>query len=107
MARRVEGDRGPADLPPLAIGDALDGDLAQAVAHHWQGRVGGKVTAHAVAGMVGMTMGDQRPVNGAPRVDVKVTCRAIDAVFGEGKDGFTCHPKQSRRRGPIAQENDA
>ena len=107
MACGVERDRGPADLARLAIGDALDGDLAQPVAHYGERGMGGQIAAHAVAGMVGVAVGDQRPGDGAPGVDVEATSGAVDAVFGEAEDGFACHPKQSRRRGRIAQENDA
>ena len=43
--------------------------------------MGGKILAMAQAGMVGMAMGDQRAVNRAPRINIKIPLRAVDATI--------------------------
>ena len=81
----------PADLPLLAICDAVSGDVAQTVAHDGQGDVGGKVTVHAPAGVIGMPVGDQGTVHRPPRVDIEITRGAINAVFVERQNRLLGH----------------
>ena len=40
----------------------------------------------ARAGMVGMAMGDQRPFDGADRIDVEVAEGAVEPLRGLGED---------------------
>ncbi len=87
VAGGVEADRGGADPAGLAEGDALGGDLSQAVADHRQGGMGGEIGAVAGAGVVGMAVGDQRAVDRAPGVDEEVTRFAVEAAIGAGEDG--------------------
>lgn len=53
--------------------------------HHRRGTRGYKVRAVAGAGMIGVAMGYQRPVHRSPRVDEKITGRAINALGFELK----------------------
>ncbi len=51
----------------------------------------------AGAGVVGVAVGDQRPVDGAPGVDVEIAGGAVDAFRREGQHGHA--PKIAGRGG--------
>ncbi len=91
MARRMERDGDAADAAPLAIGDGVKRDRAEAVPDHGRGLHRGKVAVMPGPGMVGMAMRDERARHGPPRVDVEVTRRAVDAPVGEGEDRIARH----------------
>ena len=83
VAGGVERDRDAADPPPFSPADALGRDLAQPVTDHRQRRVGCQVGAAAGPGVVGMAMGDQRPLHRPPGVDVEIGVGAVEPGFGQ------------------------
>ena len=91
MAGGVKRYLRPADLPHLSVRDAVSGDVAQTVAHDGQGDVGGKITVHAPAGVIGMPVGDQGTVHRPPRIDIEITRGAINAVFVECQNRLLGH----------------
>jgi hypothetical protein len=72
VARRVEGDRASPIREPRHRDLRRDRDVAQPVADHRRGGVGGEVAGVAGAGVVGMAVGDERAVDRAPGVDEEV-----------------------------------
>lgn len=52
--------------------------LAVADAHDVERLAGGENLAMAGTGMIGMAVGDQRPLDGAHRIDMEIAGRAIE-----------------------------
>ena len=91
MARGMKRYLRPADPAFFAIADAFEGYVTQSMPHDRQRVVRGEIATHAVARMVRMAMGDERPVHREPRVDEKITGRAIDALVRELKNRLARH----------------
>ena len=82
MARGMKRKLDSVARQDLAIGGRLDRDVAKAFAEY-RGRVAmADVNIRAEARVVGMGMGDDRPRNGAPGIDVKIARGAIEPAFG-------------------------
>ncbi len=85
MAGRVQADPHAVVHHHLAIGQALQVQpRAQPAAQHAGTDGGGQHLGVAGAGMVGMGMGDHRPVHRAPGVDVEIARRAVQAGRAQG-----------------------
>src|SRR5271165_6163547 len=81
MAGRMEFDADVAEPDLLAIGDRLRAAckiLPIAQPHHVERLLGGQYRAMAGAGVIGMAMGDQGPLHGADRIDVKAAGLAAE-----------------------------
>lgn len=87
MAGGMKRHQSVADLPNFAEFNGFYGNFSQPVLHDRRTGIGAHVAAMARAGVVGMAVGDQRTVHGAPRVDVEIARRAVDAAIGKGKNG--------------------
>ena len=98
MASGVETDGHATDGTCLAVSDPFGMDRAQSVADNGQGLMGRQIGPMAGAGVVRMSMGDQRLVHRAPRIDVKSAIGAIDAFVGKAEDG-RCHDAKIARMG--------
>jgi hypothetical protein len=82
MARRMERDLDPVAREPLAIGDRFDCDVAEALPQD-RGRVPlTDVDVRPEPRMIAMRVRDERPRNGAPRIDVEIAGGAIEAALG-------------------------
>ena len=62
----------------------------------------GKVGAVPHAGVVGMTMRDQRAVHGTPRINIEITLRAENAAVGKGKKLTADHTFSLALVSPVA-----
>lgn len=90
----METDGDAVHLHPLAECDRL---LAAAEiltitdAHDIQRLARGQHRAMASAGVIGMTMGDERPRHGPHGIDIKITRRAIKALGRGIQELFRLH----------------
>lgn len=80
VAGGMKGHLRAADLARFAVVDRVEGDLAQTVAHHGRGGGGRQIAGVAGPGVVGVAMGDERPVDRTPRVDEEIAGGAVDAL---------------------------
>ena len=87
----MKGNLCISDLQQLAKCDALRGYVAQPVTHHGKSRVRGEVVLMAWSGVVRVAVRDEGTVHRTPWVDEKITCRAVNAAVGKGKDGRVAH----------------
>src|SRR6056297_1484042 len=86
MARRVERHPRLADLPRLAVADGVERDIPQPVAHHRGSEIRCEIGPMPVAGVIGMAVGDQRPRDRAPRVDVEIAGGTVEPLWGDVQD---------------------
>ena len=61
------------------------------MAHHGCGQIRRQITCVTRPRVIGVTMGDQRAIDGSPRVNVKIACGAIDAFVGECQNRIARH----------------
>ncbi|MND69453.1 hypothetical protein D3C80_609290 [compost metagenome] len=71
--------------------------LAVTDRHDVERLAGGKHMTMAGAGMIGMTMGNQRPFDGADRIDVEISDGAEQPGGGRMKQSLGFHAYQDRR----------
>mmetsp|Transcript_23891 Transcript_23891/g.43387 ORF Transcript_23891/g.43387 Transcript_23891/m.43387 type:complete len:319 (-) Transcript_23891:459-1415(-) len=100
MARRVKGHKRLTDLARLAIADRVQRNVAQPVPHDRSCNIRGEVSAHAGPRMIGVSVGDQRAIHRSPRVDIEITCGAIDASGGKGQ---RAHERKPSMWGGLSQ----
>jgi len=100
MSGRMEADADAVEDEALAEIDRLlaAAELrAAANAHDVEGLPCRQNLAVPRSGMVGMPVGDQRPLHRPYRIDVEVACRAIEARLGRMKQGFGLDHETSDR----------
>ena len=101
MARRVQRDLHPVVLEGLAVGQRLQVDVGAQPGAQRALAVGlRQVVRMAPAGMVGVRMGDDRPLHRLPGVDVEIARRAVQA-FGTGDDEVHAGARQPRSTAAI------
>ena len=94
MACRMKGHIDIAEPDRLAIGDRLRAAgeiLAVAQTHDVQCLLRRQHSAMARAGMIGMTVGDQRPLNRPHRIDMKAAGLAAEAGGHRHQDVLRAH----------------
>ena len=82
MAGGMERDGDPVARERLAVGDRFDRDFAKALDQDRRCQALADVDFRPEARMIAMRMGDERPRNGAPRIDVEIAGGAIEAPVG-------------------------
>ena len=82
VAGRMKRKLDPVARQDLAVSRRLDRDVAQALAQDRRGVAMADINLRAVARVIGMRMGDDRALNRAPGIDVKVARGAIEPAFG-------------------------
>ena len=100
MAGRMQADHNLAERHPLAIGDRLRRAremFAIAQAHDPKRLRGGEHRAMACARVIGLAMGDERPLHRPQGIDMKIACAAIEPRRREGENVVGRHGGQHRR----------
>ena len=88
----VQGYGDVADMQRLAVGEGLDvGVVAEAQGEQGAPGGGGEVVGAAGVGVVGVGVGDDAAIDGAPGVDVEAAGGAVQAVLAEGEERRALH----------------
>ena len=82
----MERHQSIANFAYLAEFNGFDRNIAEPMAHDGCAGVCAQVTFMPRARVVGVSVGDQRTVHGAPRVDIEITGGAVDAAICEGEN---------------------
>jgi hypothetical protein len=80
MTSRVQREPDAPVLNLLPIVQALQRDVAQPRPHHAFCATRDQIVAMSAPGVVGMGMGNDRPINRSPGVEVEVARRAIQTL---------------------------
>ena len=105
VAGGLEGDGGVADPHRLAERRLLRraGEVLAVAGRHDAERLARRQhRAVAGAGMVGMAVGDQRPLDRPRRVDVEAAGLRLEAGGGGAEEVFGAHGRKIGRRSPPA-----
>ncbi len=101
VSRRMERNLDAVTGQRLAVSDRLDRDVAEPPAQERRTVAMANVEVRAGTGMVAVRMGDQRPADRAPRIDVKVARGAIEAAIGRDDEVHMGPGRAREAAGPV------